>query len=285
MPDNVGYTIQVPIRQVDAEDVKNAFAKMFSYQERVDLGLGVLEPNPITKEVFVEKCCAQFLFNIYKNHMIQKAESDAKVIAESESNQRSQDVVAWFDNLRSEALPANTYSNHPIVEDVSISTNSNQNIDIILTGTDPDNLPLSFEIYIQPNVGSASISEETLTYIPDANYNGTLGIVYRAFNGTKYSNPANIIIDVNCVKPSSVNISTIATKNTPVDIILLGTDPLNGSLSYSLGSATSGTISILNNVVTYTPDVDFTGEASFGFSVNNGFMDSDEFYVYITVGE
>ena len=79
--------------------------------------------------------------------------------------------------------------------------------------------------------------------------------------------------------------NTIATKNTPVDIILLGTDPLNGSLSYSLGSATSGTISILNNVVTYTPDVDFTGEASFGFSVNNGVMDSDEFYVYITVGE
>ena len=49
MPDNVGYTIQVPIRTVDAEDVKNAFAQMYNYQERVDLGLGVLEPNPVTK--------------------------------------------------------------------------------------------------------------------------------------------------------------------------------------------------------------------------------------------
>lgn len=285
MPDNVGYTIQVPIRQVDAEDVKNAFAKMFSYQERVDLGLGVLEPNPITKEVFVEKCCAQFLFNIYKNYMIQKAETDAKVIAESESNQRSQDVVAWFDNLRSESLPANTYTNYPTVEDLSITTNSNQNVDIILTGTDPDNLPLSFEIYTQPNIGSASISEDTITYMPDVNYNGTLGIIYRAFNGTKYSNQANIYIDVTCVKPSSVNINAMTTKNTPTDIILLGVDPLNGSLNYSLGSATSGIISILNNVVTYTPDIDFVGDASFGFTVNNGVMDSDEFYVYITVGE
>ena len=94
MPDNVAYTIQVPIRQVDAEDVKNAFAKMFSYPEKVDLGFGVLEPNPITKEVFVEKCCAQFLFNIYKNYMVQKAENDAKIAAENESNQRSQEVVS-----------------------------------------------------------------------------------------------------------------------------------------------------------------------------------------------
>ena len=121
MPDNVGYTIQVPIREIDAEDVKNAFAQMHGYQERVDLGLGVLEPNPMTKEKFVEAYCAQFLFNIYKNYMIQKAETDAKVAAEATSSQRSQEVVQWFDTLRSEAMPTDPYSNHPLVENKSDS--------------------------------------------------------------------------------------------------------------------------------------------------------------------
>jgi hypothetical protein len=285
MPDNVGYTIQVPIRQVDVEDVKNAFAKMYNYQDKVDLGLGVLENNPVTKEKFVETYCAQFLFNIYKNYMIEKAEKDAKLLAEAQSNQRSEEVVTWFDNLRSELLTTNPYTNHPTVEDVYVTTNSNENVDIVLFGTDPDNLPLSFEIHTQPNNGSASIFEETLTYVPDVNYNGTISLIYRAFNGTKYSNQGFVHVNVTCVKPSSSNLNTSTIKNTPVDITLSSVDPLGGNLSYSLGSATSGAISLNDNVVTFTPDTDFVGDASFGFSVNNGIMSSDEFYVYITVGE
>lgn len=285
MPNNVGYTIQVPIRQIDAEDVKNAFAKMYSYPEKVDLGFGVLEPNPITKEAFVEKCCAQFLFNIYKNYMIQKAETDAKVIAENQSNQRAQDVVAWFDNLRTETLTINPYTNHPTVEDVNVNTNSNQNVEIILTGTDPDNLPLTFEIFTQPNSGYANIFEETITYTPDPNHNGNVSLVYRAFNGNKYSNQAFVNVNVVCVKPSSLNINASTVKNTPIDITLSGVDPLVGNLTYSLGSTTSGVITLNGNVVTFTPEQDYVGEASFGFSVNNGIMSSDEFYVYITIGE
>lgn len=283
MPDNVGYTIQVPIREIDAEDVKNAFAQMYGYQERVDLGLGVLEPNPVTKEKFVETYCAQFLFNIYKNYMIQKAETDAKVAAENTSAQRSQEVVQWFDTLRSEAMPTDPYSNHPVVENKSDLVNSNQSLTVNISGTDPDNLPLTYELVQNPTIGVANIVDDTIVYVPDVNYGGDVTMSYRASNGTKNSNVADVLVLVTLVKPYSSNMNVTTAMNVPVDITLSGTDPLDGSIAYSLGSATSGTISILDNVVTYTPEADYVGEASFGFTVNNGVIDSDEYYVYLTI--
>ena len=283
MPDTVGYTIQVPIRTVDADDVKNAFAHMYNYQEKVDLGLGVLENNPVTKEKFVETCCAQFLFNIYKNYMIQKAEIDAKTAAETASNQRSSEVVQWFDNLRAESLPTDPYSNHPLVDNKSDLVNSNQSVTINIAGTDPDNLPLTYEIVQSPNSGEAVISQDNIVYTPDVNFGGDGFLTYKAFNGTKYSNTGEIFISVICVKPYSSILNVDTTMNVPLDITLSGTDPLGGNLTYSLGSATSGTISLSNNIVTYTPAADYTGEASFGFTVNNGVMDSDEYYIYLTI--
>lgn len=283
MPVNVGYTIQVPIRTIDADDVKNAFANMYNYQEKVDLGLGVLENNPVTKEKFVETCCAQFLFNIYKNYMIQKAEIDAKTAAETASNLRSSEVVQWFDNLRSESLPTDPYSNHPLVVNKSDLVNSNQSVTINIAGTDPDNLPLTYEIVQSPNSGEAVISQDNIVYTPDVNFGGNVSLTYKAFNGTKYSNTGEVVISVTCVKPFSSNLNVDTTMNVPLDITLSGTDPLGGNLTYSLGSATSGTISLLNNIVTYTPAADYTGEASFGFTVNNGVMDSDEYYIYLTI--
>jgi hypothetical protein len=283
MPDNVAYTIQVPIRQVDAEDVKNAFAKMFSYPEKVDLGFGVLEPNPITKEIFVEKCCAQFLFNIYKNYMVQKAENDAKVAAENESNQRSQEVVQWFDNLRSEAFPENLLTNHPTVDNISSSINSNDNTTIILTGTDPDNLPLTFEIVNLPSHGTAELSDNTIVYQPNIEFGGNDTIIYIASNGTKNSNVGQVSISVTCAKPYSSNVNVTTNVNTALDVTLSGNDDLGGTITYSLGSATSGSMSLDGNVVTYTPEQDYVGQASFGFTVNNGVIDSDEYYVYITI--
>jgi hypothetical protein len=283
MPDNVAYTIQVPIRQVDAEDVKNAFAKMFSYPEKVDLGFGVLEPNPITKEVFVEKCCAQFLFNIYKNYMVQKAENDAKIAAENESNQRSQEVVQWFDNLRSEAFPENLLTNHPTVDNISSSINSNDNTTIVLTGTDPDNLPLTFEIVNLPSHGTAELTDNTIVYQPNIEFGGNDTIIYIASNGTKNSNVGQVSISVTCAKPYSSNVNVTTNVNTALDVTLSGNDYLGGTITYSLGSATSGSMSLDGNVVTYTPEQDYVGQASFGFTVNNGVIDSDEYYVYITI--
>jgi hypothetical protein len=283
MPDNVAYTIQVPIRQVDAEDVKNAFAKMFSYPEKVDLGFGVLEPNPITKEVFVEKCCAQFLFNIYKNYMVQKAENDAKIAAENESNQRSQEVVQWFDNLRSEAFPENLLTNHPTVDNISSSINSNDNTTIVLTGTDPDNLPLTFEIVNLPSHGTAELTDNTIVYQPNIEFGGNDTIAFRASNGTKNSNVGEVSISVTCAKPYSSNVNVTTNVNTALDVTLSGNDYLGGTITYSLGSATSGSMSLDGNVVTYTPEQDYVGQASFGFTVNNGVIDSDEYYVYITI--
>ena len=60
------FTINVPIREADGEDVKNAFATAYGYTDTINAGNGVLVPNPITKEQFVQQCCINFMLNITK---------------------------------------------------------------------------------------------------------------------------------------------------------------------------------------------------------------------------
>ena len=74
----LGFTINVPIRDVDSADVKNAFASAYGYRETIDLGNGILEPNPVSKEQFVTSCCTQFLLSILKAYTVESAEAQAR---------------------------------------------------------------------------------------------------------------------------------------------------------------------------------------------------------------
>ena len=187
MPVGVGYTVQVPIREIDSQDVKDAFCSFFNYPEKVDLGFGVLENNPVTKEQFVASCCTQFMLSIYKNYMIEKAEADAKALAEQQAATRALETAAWFDNLRLESLGSNPYTNHPVaVGGGFYETTKNTQIDITLSATDPDNLPLTFEINPNENYQS-SVSYNVVSIFPNTDYVGLTNLGFRCFNGTKYS--------------------------------------------------------------------------------------------------
>lgn len=187
MPVGVGYTVQVPVREIDAQDVKDAFCHFFNYPEKVDLGFGVLENNPVTKEQFVASCCTQFMLSIYKNYMIEKVEADAKALAEQQAASRAIETAAWFDNLRLESLETNPYTNHPVAVGGGLyETNKNTQIDITLSATDPDNLPLTFEIVQNENY-QCSVSYNIVSIIPNTDYIGSTNIGFKCFNGTKYS--------------------------------------------------------------------------------------------------
>ena len=96
----LGFTINVPIRDVDAQDVKDAFAATYGYRETIDLGNGIMEPNPVTKEQFVKSCCTQFLLTILKSYSIENAELVARNEASTAASQRAQENIALFDNLK-----------------------------------------------------------------------------------------------------------------------------------------------------------------------------------------
>ena len=152
------FTVNVPVRDVDAEDVKNAFADAYGYKDTIDLGNGVNYPNPVTKEQFVTQCCTGFLLSIFKGYMVENAEAIAVTTASQEASTRAAENVALFDAARLAALPVDPFTNHPTAADQSLSSNlEDGEITITLTGSDPDNLPLTFEIVDSFVNGTATV--------------------------------------------------------------------------------------------------------------------------------
>ena len=283
----LGFTINVPIRDVDAQDVKDAFASTYGYRETIDLGNGIMEPNPVTKEQFVKSCCTQFLLTILKSYSIENAELVARNEASSAASQRAQENIALFDAARIEALPVNPFENYPTVEEATVSISKGDNAVINLVASDPDNLPLTFEVVNQPSNGTVLISDSELLYTPDVNFSGQAVISIKAFNGTKYSPPANVVIDVVSHNPIASALYVSVVKNGTISIDLSGTDPENDSLTYSVDTPSVNGTLFLNdsNTQTYVPDTEFVGEDSFTYKAFDGVYYSDPATVYITVTE
>ena len=283
----LGFTINVPIRDVDAQDVKDAFAATYGYRETIDLGNGIMEPNPVTKEQFVKSCCTQFLLTILKSYSIENAELVARNEASTAASQRAQENIALFDTARIEALPVNPFENYPTVEEATASISKGDNAVINLVASDPDNLPLTFEVVNQPSNGTVLISDSELLYTPDVNFSGQAVIGIKAFNGTKYSPPVNVVIDVVSHNPIASTLHVSVVKNGTISIDLSGTDPENDSLTYSVDTpSVNGTLFQNDtNTQTYVPNTDFVGEDSFTFKAFDGVYYSDPATVYITVTE
>ena len=283
----LGFTINVPIRDVDAQDVKDAFAATYGYRETIDLGNGIMEPNPVTKEQFVKSCCTQFLLTILKSYSIENAELVARNEASSAASQRAQENIALFDAARIEALPVNPFENYPTVEEATASISKGDNAVINLVASDPDNLPLTFEVVNQPSNGTVLISDSELLYTPDVNFSGQAVIGIKAFNGTKYSPPVNVVIDVVSHNPIASTLHVSVVKNGTISIDLSGTDPENDSLTYSVETpSVNGTLFQNDtNTQTYVPNTDFVGEDSFTFKAFDGVYYSDPATVHITVTE
>ena len=65
-----------------------------------------------------------------------------------------------------------------------------------LTGTDPNNLALTYSVSTQPQHGTISISGGAATYSPNANYHGQDVIAYLASSTNGNSNVGTIIITI-----------------------------------------------------------------------------------------
>ena len=95
----------------------------------------------------------------------------------------------------------------------------------------------------------------------------------------------SFLVDVFAVNDPAVPIATTATtyQNIPVEITLAASDVEGDDLQYFVVSApaggsldlASGDITAGEFVVTYTPDLDFSGSDAFTYAVNDGTEDSD----------
>jgi hypothetical protein len=277
------FTINVPIREEDAEDVKNAFAAAYGYSDTINTGDGALGPNPITKEQFVQQCCINFMLNITKNYLVKVEEIAATNAAVAAVAVRTQEVTQWFDSARLESIGGiAVYQQFPQISDVEYSFNQNTSYEFTLSGTDPDNLPLTFEITKNPTMGVLSGTNPEFTYNPYENMSGTDTLKFKANNGTKNSLEGTITFKINGA-PFAASSSVDTTSDTNINITLVGIDPENDELSYTVLSQPSlGVLSGIAPDLIYVPG-GVAGTDSFTFKVSDGQLESAEATVTINI--
>lgn len=280
-PDAINFTIEVPIRLDDANDVMNAFATSYGYSETVEVGQGITQPNPISKEIFVSQCVENFVMNVLKAHMVKKEFELAKNQAEQEAAQRTLDAAQWFDARRVEAI-------RPTITGGDITVDEDSSGNFTATSTDPNSKALTFEVSNNPLHGSVSVVDNVFTYTPNANYNGTDSFEIVSKNDICSSLPAVVNVVVNAVNdPLTVDSFTVDTdKNIEVALELSGVDVDGEAFDYGVvDNPTNGTLTGTAPSLLYTPNLDFVGQDSFTYMITNATEESSLGTVTINVNE
>lgn len=114
-----------------------------------------------------------------------------------------QEVVSYLandgeldSNIATLTIDITPVNDPPTADPIQTSTLQDQSVAITLSGSDPEDDPLTFAVATQPSNGSLSGTEPNLTYSPNSGYTGQDSFTYTAFDGSDSSNPATVTIDV-----------------------------------------------------------------------------------------
>ncbi|MDB5384678.1 MAG: repeat-containing protein [Planctomycetaceae bacterium] len=178
----------------------------------------------------------------------------------------------------------------PVVNAVTLSTNSNTAVSGTLTGTDANGDALTF------SAGSTAATHGTVTinpngsftFTPTTGFTGAATFSYKANDGSLNSNDATVTINVGSVNvaPAATPQTVTTTVGTAVSGTLTGTDANGDTLTFSAGSsaATHGTVVINpDGSFTFTPTAGFTGVGTFSFKASDGILSSPDALVSVNI--
>ena len=148
-------------------------------------------------------------------------------------------------------------------------------IPVLANDTDVDGDPLTVTAASAPN-GTVVINPDgTITYKPNANFNGTDTITYTISDGKGGFSTATVTVTVVPVNdpPVAVNDAAATNEDTPLVISPLVNDSdLDGNpLTITAANAPNGTVVInTNGTITYTPNANFNGTDVITYTISDG---------------
>lgn len=177
-------------------------------------------------------------------------------------------VSATIPNFEAEI---NTFLKPPVANNMNVSTDEDNPINITLDASDPEGESLTFQI-VETNNATVNINGNIANYTPDANFNGTDTFTYFANDGTVNSNTATVTITVGAVddEPNTNDVATTTDEDTDV-VFTLTADEYDGD-SYSFALITepsNGTASLDGSTVTYSPNTNWNGTDTFTFEASD----------------
>ncbi|KPA16706.1 secreted protein containing PKD domain protein, partial [Candidatus Magnetomorum sp. HK-1] len=188
-------------------------------------------------------------------------------------------------------INVNPINDAPVANAQSVKLLEDSTLDIVLTGTDIEDIPLSYAITKEPTYGELSGNAPDIVYTPFEDYNGNDSFTFTVNDGQLTSNDATIQIRIENVNdlPQAVASSITITESGSASGVLRAYDNYfdRDMLIYSIQEyATKGTVVITNPVsgaFTYYSNALEVGMDYFTFKVNDGYADSNTASVMVTI--
>lgn len=158
---------------------------------------------------------------------------------------------------------------------------------ITLTGTDPENGPLTFtRVAPNPANGSVSCSGADCTYTPNPNFHGTDSFGFRVTDNAPSFDNGVITLNVTPVNdaPVASDVSATVLEDGSTDVHLSASDVDGEPLTYEIVSPpTLGDLSGSGATRTYTPAPNANGIDTFTYRASDGTADSNLATATITI--
>ena len=177
----------------------------------------------------------------------------------------------------------------PTADDDSVTAHEDREMEISLSGTDPDGDPLTYAVLRKPAHGTLSGKAPNLTYTPDPNFSWLDTFTFQVNDGTTDSAPATVKISVTPVNdPPRANDDELVTKEdepATIDVLANDIDVDNELLKVTAVSESAGGSVVVNSAgtLTYTPKADFHGKDAFTYTVTDQEGVTDTATVTVTV--
>jgi hypothetical protein len=161
----------------------------------------------------------------------------------------------------------------PVAENQTVETEEDTAVVIALVGSDADGDPLTFAIQNPPAKGSLRGTPPDVSYLPDADYNGSDSFVFVADDGKGGVDTGTVSIAIRSVDdiPVATNDEAATDEGMVVDIAVLANDrDPDGDAVRVVGVTQAANGSIVVNgddTVRYQPAVGFTGPDGFAYTI------------------
>lgn len=174
----------------------------------------------------------------------------------------------------------------PVAANQNVSTTEDTNRAVVLAGTDVEGSKLTYTIQTKPTRGTLVGTAPNLTYVPNANANGSDFFTFIVSDGSANSAAGRVNITITPVNDAPV--ATAQTKSVnaggKLNLVLAGTDVDQNTLRYTvLSRPARGTLTGNAPNLTYTAPLNYAGTETFTFSVTDGSLTSAPTTVSITV--
>ncbi|MCK5543283.1 MAG: tandem-95 repeat protein [Desulfobacterales bacterium] len=195
-----------------------------------------------------------------------------------EDNTISIELASSPDSYLTVEITANPITGYPVADSQNVTMKEDTQANILLTGSDPNNNPITFHIDVNPVYGELIVTPPDLTYTPADDYYGQDSFTFYVNNGSWNSEAATVILEI-----TPVNDPPIALNDTFISENIDGVFT-TGNVLENDTDIDQDPLTIDNYTQPENGTITYNGDGTFTFSANEGFNGEDSFTYTVSDG-